>query len=102
MRTFTDRSNSTGVLLTGEKGSGKTLLAKHLSIMGYDMGIPTIVINSAWTGDSFNKLIQDIEQPLIVMFDEFEKVYNREEQEKMLTLLDGVYPQQDAVHPYLQ
>lgn len=90
-RTFKDRSASTGVMLTGEKGSGKTLLAKHLSILGYAENMPTIVINSAWTGDSFNKLIQDIEQPSIVLFDEFEKVYNREEQEKMLTLLDGVY-----------
>ena len=92
MRTFADRSNATGVMLTGEKGSGKTLLAKHLSILGYEQDIPTIVINSPWTGDSFNKLIQDIEQPLIVLFDEFEKVYDREQQEKMLTLLDGVYP----------
>lgn len=92
MRTFHDRSSATGVMLTGEKGSGKTLLAKHLSILGYEQDIPTIVINSAWTGDSFNKLIQDIEQPLIVLFDEFEKVYDREQQEKMLTLLDGVYP----------
>jgi hypothetical protein len=91
MRTFGDRSASTGVLLTGEKGSGKTLLAKHLSIMGYEQGIPTIVINSPWTGDSFNKMIQDIEQPLIVLFDEFEKVYDREQQERMLTLLDGVF-----------
>lgn len=91
MRTFGDRSASTGVLLTGEKGSGKTLLAKHLSVMGYEQGIPTIVINSPWTGDSFNKMIQDIEQPLIVLFDEFEKVYDREQQERMLTLLDGVF-----------
>lgn len=92
MRTFSDRSSATGVMLTGEKGSGKTLLAKHLSILGYEQDIPTIVINSPWTGDSFNKLIQDIEQPLIVLFDEFEKVYDRDQQEKMLTLLDGVYP----------
>lgn len=90
--TFMDRKSSTGVMLTGEKGSGKTLLAKTLSIKCADEGIPTILINSPWRGDSFNKLIQDIEQPCMVLFDEFEKIYDSTEQEEMLTLLDGVFP----------
>ena len=92
LRTFLSRDASTGVMLTGEKGSGKTLLAKNLSITAAEQGIPTIVINQAWRGDAFNSLIQDIDQPAIVLFDEFEKVYDREEQEEMLTLLDGVFP----------
>ena len=92
LRTFKSREPSTGVMLTGEKGSGKTLLAKNLAITAAEEGIPTIVINQPWRGDQFNALIQDIDQPAIVLFDEFEKVYDREEQEEMLTLLDGVFP----------
>ena len=90
--TFMSRSASTGVMLTGEKGSGKSLLAKALSIHTATMGIPTIVINQPWTGDKFNQLIQSIEQPCMVLFDEFEKVYSSDDQEAMLTLLDGVFP----------
>ncbi len=90
--TFMKREASTGVMLTGEKGSGKSLLAKTISIEAAKMGIPTLIINSAWHGDKFNKFIQDIEQPCIVLFDEFEKVYDSDEQESMLTLLDGVFP----------
>jgi len=90
--TFMDRPASTGVMLTGEKGSGKTLLAKMLSINAQAKGIPTIVINQPWCGEDFNAFIQMIEQPTVILFDEFEKVYDREDQERMLTLLDGVYP----------
>ena len=91
LNTFSLRENSTGVLLVGEKGSGKTLLARSLSLSGANRDIPTIVINSAYTGDQFNSLIQSINQPCIVLFDEFEKVYDSEAQEKILTLLDGVF-----------
>lgn len=92
IRTFLDRPNATGVMLTGEKGSGKTLLTKRIAVDAANQGIPTIVINQPWCGEEFNSFMQMIEQPTIVLFDEFEKVYDREDQEKMLTLLDGVYP----------
>ncbi len=89
--TFKDRENSTGVLLSGEKGSGKTLLGKMLAVHAATQGIPCILVNEAFRGSAFNKFIQDIEQPCLIMFDEFEKVYDDDEQEEMLTLLDGVF-----------
>ena len=61
---------------TVEKGSGKTLLAQHTSILAAkEHGIPTIVVNKPWFGDNFNSFIQSISQPLIIFFDEFEKVH---------------------------
>ena len=44
--------------------------------------------------DDFNSFLSAINQPSIVMFDEFEKVYDREGQEKILTLLDGTFQSQ--------
>lgn len=92
IRTFTDRDGSTGVMLSGEKGSGKTLLGKYICFTAAKMNIPTIMVNASWHGDGFNSFIQSINQTCIVLFDEFEKVYSAEEQEHILTLLDGVFP----------
>jgi hypothetical protein len=90
--TFQNRPNSTGVMLNGEKGSGKTQMAKLLAVMCEQQDIPCIVINAPWRGDAFNKFLQNIEQPCMILFDEFEKVYNRDQQPEVLTLLDGVFP----------
>lgn len=92
LNTFAQRSTSTGVMLSGEKGSGKTLLAKLISQKSMEDEIPTIIINQPHSGEAFNQFMQKIEQPVIVLFDEFEKVYDDASQEQMLTLLDGVYP----------
>ena len=92
VNTFLDRPSTTGVMLTGEKGSGKTLLTKNVCMKLAEMEIPTIVINAPWCGDRFNNFIQSIEQPCAILFDEFEKTYDKDQQEMILTLLDGVFP----------
>lgn len=79
LHTFQARAGqSTGVLLAGQKGSGKTLLAKYISVRAAaELGVSTIVINEPWSGERFNAFIQTIRQPAIVLFDEFEKVYRK-------------------------
>jgi hypothetical protein len=83
-----------GVLLSGSKGSGKTLLAKHLSLK---MGLPTIIVNSDFHDESFMRTMQEIRQPCIVIIDEFEKLYDAEGQEAILTMFDGVYTLRDKL-----
>lgn len=77
-----------GVLLCGSKGSGKTLLAKNIAAKS---GLPTIIVNTPFTDERFMRTLQGIEQPAIIIIDEFEKLYDKEGQEAILTLFDGVY-----------
>lgn len=82
-------SKSTGLLLSGEKGSGKTLLAK---VIAQQSNLPVILVNNAFHDDDFKATIASL-GPSIVIFDEFEKVYAKQEsQNELLTLFDGIYP----------
>lgn len=102
LNTFDDRPSTTGLMLKGEKGSGKTLLARNICQEARKLGIITLVVNTPFAGEDFNNFIAGIEQPCIVMFDEFEKVYNSgglgsglgssgDRQQGLLTLFDGLY-----------
>ena len=91
INTYFDRTVNTGVILQGEKGSGKTMLAKLLSTKLREQGVITIMVNSPFCGESFNTFLSSITQPALIIFDEFEKVYNSESQDKLLTLFDGTH-----------
>lgn len=93
LRTFKSRPLMTGVLLEGEKGSGKSLLAKVIAAQAIAEGMPTIIIGEDYHGPSFNSFMQQLHQPCVLLFDEFEKVYNdKEAQADLLTFLDGTVP----------
>ena len=90
LQTFEHRTVSTGILLSGEKGSGKSLLGRLISLKAHDKSIPTVVINVPYDGSMLMSLLGELTQPVVVFFDEFEKVYDETKiQESVLSLLDG-------------
>lgn len=92
LNTFNLRPRSTGVLLAGEKGSGKTLLSKVICVKAIEAGMPVLLINSPHLGDGFLGFLEEIKQHCVVLFDEFEKVYpDKENQAPLLTVFDGVF-----------
>lgn len=91
MTTFVERTDkTTGVLLSGNKGSGKSLLAKKICVDAVASGMPVIVLDQPMAGPAFEDFLNSIKQPCVVMIDEFEKKYKDDDmQNALLSLLDG-------------
>lgn len=95
LNSYVDRlktpGKNTGVLLSGNKGSGKTMLSAEVAVAAIESGFPVLLIESGITDPSFFKFLNSITQPCVVLIDEFEKKYkDDEEQNALLGLLDGI------------
>jgi len=93
--TYESRNTSLGVLLTGLKGAGKSLLIKEIAnTMLKDM--PVILIQDKFIGTQFMTFIESLGE-CVIIFDEFGKTYKRSnsedtnDQHELLTFFDGVY-----------
>ena len=81
-----------GALLTGTKGSGKTLLAKTVgNIFIEQKNLPVVLVEAAYAGPKFIQFMNDLGDCMVI-FDEFAKVYNGDDcadQDALLTYFDG-------------
>ena len=98
IQTYKDRSASTGILMTGDKGTGKSLFMSLLANQAIEnLGLPVLLVKEPYAGEQFTSFIETIGECCIV-FDEFGKMYsslnrigeNEVSQKELLTMMDGV------------
>ncbi|MDH2154138.1 AAA family ATPase [Stenotrophomonas sp. GD03657] len=81
-----DRLNpAMGVLLTGLKGSGKSMFGEDLGNWIVGAGLPVLMINQPLSPEMLRHIIAST-GPCMVYFDEFGKIYKEEERNKLLSL----------------
>ncbi len=89
LNTFNKVEGNTGVLLTGTKGTGKSVTAKLTASISE---LAVVIITEPFCDDGFKSLLSNISQRCVIFIDEFEKVYYEIEwQNNFLSILDGVF-----------
>lgn len=91
LNSFKAFNRNLGVILSGNKGIGKSLTAKMIAIEAIKQGYPVILANR-YIGGIAN-FIESINQEVMILFDEFDKTFksrdNENPQDTMLSLFDG-------------
>lgn len=96
LNAFDTFERNLGIILSGNKGIGKSLFAKLLSIEAIKKGLPLIVVDSFIPGIA--SYIEKIDQEVVILFDEFDKTFGNirtseneaDPQAGLLSLFDGV------------
>ena len=91
MNSFQSFDRSLGVILSGDKGIGKSLFAKKLCEKAVQSGYPVVIVDACLPG--IGRFIESIEQECVVLFDEFDKTFRNSkddnDQARLLSLFDG-------------
>jgi hypothetical protein len=91
LSTFGKLDRNLGVLLSGDKGMGKSIMMKLTAMEAIKEGLPVVIITNQLPG--LVDFIQSLDQPSVVLFDEFDKIFREidddDPQNQLLSLLDG-------------
>ena len=91
LNAFEKSERNLGAIFSGDKGTGKSLSSKLICIEAVKRGYPVILVDHYYEGIA--NYIEQIEQEVVIMFDEFEKTFeernNKKPQNEMLSLFDG-------------
>ena len=91
LNSFKKFSRSLGVILSGDKGIGKSMFAKLVCMKLLKDGYPVIVVDACYPGIA--RFVDSIDQECVLLFDEFDKTYrsnrDNDEQAALLSLFDG-------------
>lgn len=79
-----DDKNTTGILLTGEKGTGKTVTAK---VIAERANLPIVVVHPETLLTELNAFFKSFDDPVCILFDEVDKNFITRD---LLTFLDGI------------
>jgi hypothetical protein len=87
IKTYNNISHNLGILLNGVKGTGKTVTAQKIC---NELNLPVLIVTEHY--DNLPNFLNDIEQSVIVFFDEYEKMYHHNDNSdgNVLSLMDGV------------
>lgn len=91
LESFESFERSLGVILSGDKGIGKSMFAKMVCMRSIECGYPVIVVDAVYPGIA--RFLESIHQTCVVLFDEFDKTYRsqreNDDQATLLSLFDG-------------
>jgi len=88
-KAYTNSLTSMGVMLVGASGAGKTIMSDLLSNIAISNNMPVVIVSNLEADIELIRYLDSLGDVMIVM-DEFAKVFNYTLQEKMLTMLSSL------------
>lgn len=88
LNSYSKMDKTMGILLAGEKGAGKTVMAKNIAVQS---NLPILTIDKTFRPRYLKGLFDKIKDtPMCVIFDEFDKLGKDYDSDYMLQVFDGI------------